>query len=603
MIYAFLRRFSSFTYLNVTQFLGALNDNIYKMMIVFFLIQIQGIDASHQILAVTGAIFVIPFLLFSAMSGVMADRFSKRDIIVMTKILELVIMGSAVVAFAFESIWGSYVILFLLATQSALFGPSKYGIVPELVASEKISGANGMMTSFTFFAIILGTFLASFLTEITGRNFIVSSLFCTLIALIGLVASFFIQPTPPAGSHKKFKIFFLGEIYHSLRIASKHISLLPAVLGAAFFLFVGAFTQLNVIPFAVESLHLTDTEGGYLFFLTALGIGLGALTAGKISGRIVELGLVPIGALGITICFFLLNAFPNNLWGVIPLVTLLGFSGGLYEIPLDSYIQVTSPKISRGQIVAATNFLSFCGVLCASALIYLNFALFGLKAHQGFAIMGVLSLFITAFFAFQFFDYLTRFVASILSKLHFRVHFRGLENIPDCPAIYVCGHTAWNDTLLLLGAQRRRMRFFIEKEQQHSRWMKRLYRFLRVVFIPAIEPLEENEKCLDAIQKTLKKGISVCLFVDNMDLFQEIERLQQSARFREIVEKADYPVIPVRIVKCIKQPCFYFLGSLVQKIHVPASIAFERVIFKGHESLLGSRHEHEIIYEELTGEG
>src|SRR3984885_10995937 len=197
---------TSFTYLNVTQFLGALNDNIYKLLIVYFFIQLEGIEYSHQILATTGAIFVIPFLLFSAISGTLADRFSKRDIIVTTKILELVIMGLAVCAFAFQSKWGSYGILFLLATQSAIFGPSKYGIVPELVSSERISKANGLMTSFTYLAIILGTFLASFLIQITDRNFIICAIFCTFIALVGLYTSFCIEPTPPSGSEKKFQV-------------------------------------------------------------------------------------------------------------------------------------------------------------------------------------------------------------------------------------------------------------------------------------------------------------------------------------------------------------------------------------------------------------
>lgn len=599
MINSYFRRLSSFTYLNATQFLGALNDNIYKLLIVYFLITLKGIESSHEILAMTGAVFVLPFLLFSAMSGVMADRFSKRDIIVLTKILELVIMGLAVLAFAFESIWGSYTILFLLAAQSALFGPSKYGIVPELVSTEKISRANGMMTSFTFFAIILGTILASFLTEITGRNFIVSSLFCTFIALVGLVTSFCIEHTKPAGSNKKFKLFFIGEIYHSLRIASRHVSLLPAVLGAAFFLFVGAFTQLNVIPFAIESLNMTDTEGGYLFFLTALGIGIGALVAGKISGRIVELGLVPLGCFGISITFFLLYYFASHLFVVLPLVTLIGFFGGIYEIPLDSYIQVASPKVSRGQIVAATNFMSFVGVLCASALIYFNFEFFGLKAHQGFAMMGVLSLLVFGFFTFQFFDYLTRFIASILSRLHFKVFFKGLENIPDCPAIYICPHRDWNDTLLLLGAQRRRMRFFIEQEQNHSSdWLRRLYLLLRVVFIPDIEPLEKNQGCLEAIRMSLKNGISVCIFVENADLFEEIEKLHHSPRFCQIVEAADYPVIPVQIHKSVKEPRFRFLQAFFKKIQVPASIIFGRVVYKGEDSLLGSRHEHELCFDD-----
>lgn len=595
---SFLNRFSSFTYLNVTQFLGALNDNIYKLLIVYFFIQLEGIEYSHQILATTGATFVIPFLLFSAISGTLADRFSKRDIIVTTKILELIIMGLALCAFAFQSKWGSYAVLFLLATQSAIFGPSKYGIVPELVSSEKISKANGLMTSFTFLAIILGTFLASFLIQITGRNFIICAIFCTFIAIVGLATSFAIEPTPPSGSEKKFQFFFLREIYQTLKQARQEVSLLPAMCGSAFFLFVGAFTQLNIIPFAVQSLQLSDIQGGYLFFLTALGIGTGALIAGKISGRIVELGLVPIGALGISICAFMLDGFSDNLWAVIPLVTMLGVFGGIYEIPLDSYIQVASPRQSRGQMVAATNFMSFVGVLFASGLIYLNSEVLGLNSDKGFTLIGFLSVGVMIAFTFQFFDYLTRFIASALSKLHFRTIFTGRENIPECPALYVCTHKAWNDTLLLMGSQRRRMRFFIEREQKHSPWISRLYRLLRVVFIPGIEPLEKNQQCLEAVQKTLKKGISVCIFIESWDIYAEVEKLHQASPFSQILEAANYPIIPVRIEKGTKHLRFNFLKNLLKKFRVPASVAFGSVVYSGHQSLLSSRHEHEMCFED-----
>ena len=598
MPFSFLKRFlsfSSFTYLNITQFLGALNDNIYKLLIVYFFIQLQGMEYSHEILASTGATFVIPFLLFSAISGTLADRYSKRDIIVVTKILELVIMAIAVCAFAFESRWASYAVLFLLATQSAIFGPSKYGIVPELVSKEKISKANGLMTSFTFLAIILGTFLASFLIQMTDRNFILSAVFCTFIGLIGLIASFQIEHTPPSGSKKKFELFFLREIYHSIKLARQEISLFPAMCGSAFFLFVGAFTQLNIIPFAVQSLHLSDIQGGYLFFLTALGIGTGALIAGKVSGRIVELGLVPFGALGISICAFSLDLFSDHLLLVIPFVTLLGVSGGIFEIPLDSYIQVTSPKQSRGQMVAATNFMSFIGVLFASALIYLNSEVFNLRSDQGFSLIAVFSLCVMLAFTFQFFDYVTRFVSSILSKLHFRTQFIGQENIPECPALYVCTHTAWNDTLLILGAQRRRIRFFIENEQKHSSiWMKRLYKLLRVVFIPDIEPLDKNQACLTTIQNHLNKGISVCIFIESWDIYAEVEKLHQAAPFNQILEAANYPIIPVRLEKGVRSPRFPIFKRLLMRLHVPASVAFGNIVYSGHESTLAIPHEHDL---------
>lgn len=568
---------TSFTYLNLTQFLGALNDNIYKLLIVYFFIQLEGNESSHRILATTGAIFVLPFLLFSASSGTMADRFSKRNIIVLTKTLEFVTLALGVLAFQYESKIGSYCVLFLMATLSAIFGPSKYGILPELVASDKISKANGLMTSFTFLAIILGTFSASFLLDITNRHFIFAALFSTFMAFIAMAASFCIEYTPPSGSSKRFNIFFLGEITKTLKNASIHPSLSTAIFGSAFFMFLGAFVQLNMIPFALQSLHLSDVQGGYLFLLTALGIGSGCILAGKISGKTVELGLVPLAGLGVTVSCYLLDLFSDQLFAIVPLVIILGLFGGIYQIPLDSYIQITSPNTSRGQIVAATNFLSFFGVLCASALLFLVTEVFGLKADKGFTIIGTLTLIVTAAITFQFFDYLTRFIAMVLSKLHFKTKLEGIENIPeDQPAIFICTHTAWNDTLLLLGSQRRRMRFFIQQEMDHQhRWIKRLYRMLRVVFIPTIEPLENNSACVEVIKNSLKRGISVCIFVENENLSFEIDKLKQSYSFQEIYSKPfNYSIIPVVIEKGEKQSQSTFLTRMLNKFRVPAAVSF-----------------------------
>jgi len=574
-----VRKLSSFTYLNITQFLGALNDNIFKLLLVYYFIELDGIENSHRILATTGAIFVLPFLLFSATSGTLADRFSKRNIIVLTKILELFCMIGGIFAFQFESKIGSYFVLFMMATQSALFGPSKYGIVPELVANDKISSANGMMTSFTFLAIILGTFLASFVLDISGRHFIVAAMFCSMISVIGLATSFCIEYTSPSGSSKRFNFLFINEIFRTLKFISKERSLIMAVLGSSFFLFLGSFVQLNMIPFAVQSLHLSDVQGGYLFLLTALGIGSGAVIAGKISGKIIELGLPPLAGLCVAISCFMLDLFSDNLIMCIPLVASLGMFGGMYQIPLDSYIQVSSPKKQRGQILAATNFVGFFGVLLSSGLLYLLTEIFGFNADKGFTVIGSITLGVTALFTFQFFDYLSRFIGAILCRLHFQTTFTGLENIPITPAVYVCTHMAWNDTLLMLGAQRRRMRFFIEQEQDHSKWMKRIYRLLRVVMVPSIEPLEKNQDCLDTIKQTLKKGISVCIFTNNDDICNEIEKLKHSYSFREILETTHYPMIPVAIEKGEKHKIrSRLIMRLLRKFRVPAAISFGSLI-------------------------
>jgi len=575
----FLRKISSFTYLNMTQFLGALNDNIYKLLIVYFFIQIDGIHNSHRILASTGAVFVLPFLLFSITSGTLADRFSKRNIIVLTKVIELLTMIGGIFAFMYESKLGSYAVLFMLAAQSALFGPSKYGIVPELVGNDKISKANGLMTSCTFLAIILGTFLASFILDITGKHFIVATFFCAGIAILGLLTSTMIQYTPPAGSTKKINLFFLYEIYGTVRLIKREPSLLFAVIGSSFFLFLGSFVQLNMIPFAVQSLHLSGVQGGYLFLLTALGIGTGAVIAGKVSGKIVELGMPSLAGLGVAISCYMLDLFSNNLWACVPLVMILGMMGGMYQIPLDSYIQVASPKKFRGQIVATNNFFSFFGVLISSALIFLVAEVFHLDADKGFTIIGTITLGITALLTYRYFDFLTRFICSILSRLHFQTTYTGLENIPATPAVYVCTHSAWNDVLLMMGAQRRRLRLFIEQEQDHSKWMRRLYRCLRVVFVPTFEPLEKNQACLQKIQQTLQNGISVCIFTNNEDICNEIEKLKHSYSFTEILDKTHYPLIPVAIEKGEKnRKRSPLLTRLLKKFRVPAAISFGSMI-------------------------
>lgn len=572
-----IRRLSSYTYLNTTQFLGALNDNIYKLLIVYFFIQLEGIQYSHIILAMTGATFVLPFILFSASSGTLADRFSKRNIIVCTKVFELSIMLLGILAFHFQSKWGLLGCLFLLATHSAIFAPSKYGILPELVSSDKITRANGLMTSFTFLAIILGTFTASFVLDITGRDFIIAAILCACLSFLGLMASLCIEYTDPAGSTKGFNVMFLKEIFQTLKLTTQVPSLLMCSLGSAFFLFLGAFAQLNIIPFAVQSLNLSDVQGGYLFLLTAIGIGMGSLLAGKISGKSVELGLVPLAALGVGISSYMLDFFSSNLLAVIALVVILGMFGGMYQIPLDSYVQLKSPNQYRGQIVAATNFLSFCGVLLASLLVYMVTEVFGLSADKGFVIIGTITLGVTCLVTYQLFDYFARFIAMILSRFHFQLTFMGLKNVPEGPAVYVCHHQAWNETLILLGSQRLRLRFFIESEQEHTRWMKRFYRLLRVVLIPTPEPLNNSPKTLKQISNTLANGISVCIFVAHSDVIQEIEKLKKAYSLQDILNERQVPVVPVVIEKGEKTPLTPFFKRFLKKFRVPAAISFGEV--------------------------
>ncbi|MEL7431035.1 MAG: MFS transporter [Chlamydiota bacterium] len=389
----------SFHLLNATQFLGALNDNIFKLMIIYFLIQVKGAENANTILSIAGSVFVIPFLLFSSAAGVLADKISKRTVIVATKVVEILVMALGCLAIYLQSEISCYVLLFLMGAQSAAFGPSKYGIIPEIVDPNKVSKANGSITALTYMAMILGSVSSSLLTQATGGNFFVIGLVCCAIAVLGTITSLGIQKTTTTPSNRKINPIFFYDVYKALSLSAKRPFLFPAILGASFFLFIGGFVHLNVIPFAMESLQLSAVTGGYLFAATAVGIAIGARLAGKFCKERVELGLSCLAGFCIVVVFFLLTLFASSLYLVVFFLTVLGIFGGLFVIPLESFIQLASPQKRRGQIIAACNFLSFGFVLLASSAIYLLNERWGFTASNSFVIIGFLTLLFNAIIA------------------------------------------------------------------------------------------------------------------------------------------------------------------------------------------------------------
>lgn len=431
-MYKFLKT-GSFKALNITQFLGALNDNVFKLLIVFLLINMQGKDHSSSILATTGAIFVIPFLLFSAAAGVLADRLSKRNILVSMKLSETLIMVFSVIAIFYQSKITLFILLFLMAAQSTIFGPSKYGIIPEIVPKNMIPKANGILTSLTFLAIIIGTFLASFITDLTDKNFFLASFFCVAIAFTGLMVSLKIEKTPAKRSSKKISVFFVRDIYKTLKLSYKRRYLLPSILGASFFLFIGGFVQLNTIPFAIQTLGFDEVGGGYLFLSTALGITIGSFLAGKLSKGKIELGLSCICGFLTGFLLILLGIFSNVVISII-LLTLLGAFGGMFLIPFESFLQAKSPHKKRGQVIASSSFLSFLGVLIASGLLYLLENILDFSAASGFICLGLIMLFFNIFNTKSLIEHLIFYIFKNFSKI-----FKNLKiaNLPKRNSIFL----------------------------------------------------------------------------------------------------------------------------------------------------------------------
>lgn len=483
---------------------------MFKLLVIYLLINVKGPAAANTILSIAGAIFVIPFLLFSSSSGILADRLSKKIIIVYTKVLEVLIMLFGLVAVIFESEIGAYTALFFMASQSALFGPSKYGIIPELVEPNKVSKANGSITSVTYLAIILGTFIASFIVDITHKNFVIEALFCVCIAIIGLITSLGIRRTEPQNSTKKINPFFLYEIYQTLRFSWKVPHLITAMFGSSFFLFIGAYTQLNIIPFAMQSLGLSEIGGGYLFLATAVGIAAGAIIAGQISKDKVEPGISCITGFFIAIFFIGLHLFSWSLTMTIIHLTLLGMVGGAYLIPFDSFIQINSPVGKRGQVIAATNFFSFLGVLAAAFTLYLISEKLGFTASSGFFMMGIITFFVNLIMTGRLSSLAFPFFSKRILK-----YFRKLvltSHVPDASSIVILRSRSWWDALLLFSCLSNVKIFLPSPYFRHFPWFSGWIDSIQI----APSTLKEKKilaKLFEQVENLQSKDHTVCLFL------------------------------------------------------------------------------------------
>lgn len=558
---------TTFPWLNATQFLGALNDNVFKFLIIFFLIGILGEENSKTIAGIAGIVFVIPFLLFSHAAGILADRFSKRTIIVSTKIAEIVIMIIGAAAFLTGAPIALYGVVFLMAAQSAFFGPSKYGIIPELVTIDKISKANSFLVSFSFLAIIIGTGMAPSVSRIVAGHFELAGIICSLIAVAGFLCSLKIKKTEPVGSTQKFTPLFILDIWKTFKFIAKDRHLLLAVLGTAYFLLIGAYVQLNIIGYGIETLNLSKESGAYLFLLTAFGIGTGSFLAGKLSGRNIEFGIVPLGSVGITITSIMLYFIcPDQLIKAGFLVFFMGLSAGLFIVPLESFIQFKSPKNRRGEILASSNFLSFVGVSIASLMIIVFSEVFGFSAAKGFLIIGLLNFILMLVSLVALPDFLLRFIALVVMRLFYKIDIHGIQNIPvNGPALLISNHASWVDALLIQATSQRRIRFMMERNIYSIKWLNPLFRLMKIVPVSFSDPPKKILEAIKEARSVLDQGFLLCVFAEG-----QITRSGNFTAFHKgferIMKGADFPVIPTYIAGAWGSIFSYYFGKPLSRL-------------------------------------
>src|ERR1700756_2891612 len=355
-----------------TQFQGAFNDNGLKFFVIYLILGQNPTTAQKDFgVFLIGNLFPIPFLLFSMTGGFLADRFSKRSVTIGTKLFEIAAMLFAIFAFHQGNPYLAYTVIFLASTQAALFGPSKYGLLPELLPPELLSWGNGVLELTTFLAIISGTVAGSFLAQQFHGSPATAGLIYGACSLIGLAASFLISCAPAGDPTKKFRFNIFGDLRAQRKLVRPDRALKLAIVGNTYFWFLGALLQFVIVFYCREIMHLNETRGSYLQAALAVGIGIGSFAAGYLSGGKIEYGLIPLGGGGMAVFGCLLALPVLSFAQVFGLLVALGFSGGFFIVPISALIQHRPDEDKKGGVIAAANLLSFVGIGAASGAYYL----------------------------------------------------------------------------------------------------------------------------------------------------------------------------------------------------------------------------------------
>ncbi len=532
----------------VTQFQGAFSDQTLQKLVIFIVLGMNLPPERRDLLVpVIGGLYAVPFILFSMAGGFLADRYSKRVVTIGVKVFEIGVMLFALGALAFNHLGLELVAIFFMGVHSAIFGPSKYGLLPELLPEKRLSWGNGILELGTFLGIILGTMLGGILADaFRGRQQWSGALLLGL-AVFGLATSLGISRVPAAAPAKKFQVNFLADLFAQVRLIRADRVLWLATVGNTYFFFLAVLLQLNIVIYGQDVLHLSAMHNSFLNVAIALGIGLGSFAAGYLSGGKIEYGLIPLGSLGLTTFAVVLwlpglstNQFAAHL-------AALGFFGGFFIVPIAALLQHRPAREQKGGVLAAANLLSFVGIFLASGVFYLLTSVAKLDPRQVFLASALLTAVGTLYVLYLLPDALLRFLFWGLTHSLYRIRVVGRENIPGKGgALFVCNHLSLIDALLLLASTDRFVRFIMFKGMYEKPLLKPFARILRVIPISSQLRPREMVAALREASDAIKRGEVVCIFAEG-----QITRIGQLLPFRRgferIMKDVEAPIIPVAL--------------------------------------------------------
>ncbi len=549
-----------FVGLLITQFLGAVNDNTLRWLVIGIGKQFVEPENVGRILAAGSAAFVLPYILLAAPAGYLADRFSKRTVIVTCKVVEVLIMVLAVVSILLGNVFLMLTVVACMGAQSALFGPSKLGSIPEMLHVSKISSANGVLELVTVLAVVVGTVLGNWLTTVTGDKgqelwwLSATVLICT--AVFGLLASLLIRRLPEANPRRRFPWDIAQQTWRDAKTLGRDRAMLRITMGIMFFWSLAMLAQLNIDQFAFQGGATQQTQVAALLVALVVGVGLGSVLAGVWSGGHVELGILPLGAGGLAISAMMLFAVegelydPSKHWTISYLAAvlflfLLGISAGLFNVPLAAYIQRFSPTKQRGSILAACNFLTFAGMLVASGFYWLLCSKWvHLNARQIFLLCGILTIPVFLYIIVVIPQATIRFLSWLVTHTAYKVRVHQRHHLPESGgALLTPNHVSWLDGLLMIAISSRPIRMVITGDLVNNGWARKIAKIMGAIVIPRNAP-RATHAAIETAREALNNGELVCIFPEG-----GISVTGQLQAFRpktlEIVRGTSAPVLPV----------------------------------------------------------
>jgi 1-acyl-sn-glycerol-3-phosphate acyltransferase len=557
------RRFAPFFW---TQFLGAGNDNLFKFaftVMVTYQLQLSWLPAKQAGLAI-GALFIAPFVLLSATSGQLADKLDKGRLMRAVKTLELLVMALAAWGFVQANVYVLLSCVLLMGLHSTLFGPVKFAYLPQHLNERELTGGNGMVEMGTFVAILLGSLMGGILIAMpqVGRWYV--GLACMGVAVVGWVVALAIPPSPANDPNLKINWNPFTETWRNLKLAHGNLVVFRSLLGISWMWFFGS-AFLSLFPaLSRDVLHGNEQLASLLLVVFSVGIGTGSLLCEILSKRHVEIGLVPLGAIGMSVFavdfYFASRALPESglmgaaeflskvaHWRILIDLLLLSLFAGLYSVPMYALIQLRSAPSHRARIIGANNILNAIFMIGSSLLVGLMLSL-SLTIPQVFLVIGLLNAVVAFYIFFLVPEYLMRFLAFVLTRMAYRFKIVGEEHIPvEGAAILVCNHVSFIDAVLLMAASPRPIRFMMDHRIFKVPVMGWIFKFAKAIPVaPQKEDAVIYERAFDQARQILNDGDLLCIFPEG-----GITRDGQLAEFKggimKILQTNPVPVVPMAL--------------------------------------------------------